>query len=76
MVCKGENQTYTAMAKTVGLPVAIAALRVLNNLIDLKGVKIPIENTIYKPILKELDNFGITFHEKDVNYLGYNSLNT
>jgi saccharopine dehydrogenase (NAD+, L-glutamate forming) len=49
---------------------------VLNNEIKLKGVKIPIENSIYKPILKELDNFGITFNEKDVNYLGYNSLNT
>tara|TARA_B100001248_G_scaffold259677_1_gene246158 strand:- start:6305 stop:7669 length:1365 start_codon:yes stop_codon:yes gene_type:complete len=76
MVCIGENQTYTAMAKTVGLPVAIATLMVLNNEIKLKGVKIPIENSIYKPILKKLDNFGITFYEKDVNYLGYNSLNT
>lgn len=76
MVCIGENQTYTAMAKTVGLPVAIATLMVLNNEIKLKGVKIPIENSIYKPILKELEDFGITFNEKDVNYLGYNSLNT
>lgn len=76
MVCIGENQTYTAMAKTVGLPVAIATLMVLNNKIKLKGVKIPIENSIYKPILKELEDFGITFNEKDVNYLGYNSLNT
>ena len=76
MVCIGENQTYTAMAKTVGLPVAIATLMVLNNEIKLKGVKIPIENSIYKPILKELEDFGITFNEKDVNYLGYNVLNT
>ena len=76
MVCIGENQTYTAMAKTVGLPVAIATLMVLNNEIKLKGVKIPIENSIYKPILKELEDFGITFHEKDVNYLGYYSINT
>ena len=75
MVCIGENQTYTAMAKTVGLPVAIATLMVLNNEIKLKGVKIPTENSIYKPILKELEDFGITFHEKDVNYLGYHSLN-
>ena len=27
MVCIGDDQTYTAMAKTVGLPVAIAALK-------------------------------------------------
>ena len=75
MVCKGENQTYTAMAKTVGLPVAIATLKVLNNEIKLKGVKIPIEKSIYKPILEELEDFGIIFNEKNVKYLGYNSLN-
>ena len=76
MVCKGENQTYTAMAKTVGLPVAIATLKVLNNKIKAKGVKIPVIREIYEPIINELEDFGITFHEKDVNYLGYNSLNT
>ena len=76
MVCKGENQTYTAMAKTVGLPVAIATLKVLNNKIKLKGIKIPIEKSIYKPILKELEDFGIIFNEKNVKYLGYNSLNS
>ena len=76
MVCKGENQTYTAMAKTVGLPVAIATLKVLNNEIKLKGVKIPIEKSIYKPILEELEDFGIIFNEKNVKYLGYNSLNS
>jgi saccharopine dehydrogenase (NAD+, L-glutamate forming) len=75
MVCKGENQTYTAMAKTVGLPVAIATLKVLNNEIKLKGVKIPIEKSIYKPILEELEDFGIIFNEKNVKYLGYNILN-
>ena len=30
MICMGENGTYTAMAKTVGLPVAIATLKILN----------------------------------------------
>ena len=76
MVCKGENQTYTAMAKTVGLPVAIATLKVLNNKIKAKGVKIPVTREIYEHIINELEDFGIIFHEKDVNYLGYNSLNT
>jgi len=76
MVCKGENQTYTAMAKTVGLPVAIATLKVLNGEIKLKGVKIPIEKSIYKPILEELEDFGIIFNEKNVKYLGYNILNS
>jgi saccharopine dehydrogenase (NAD+, L-glutamate forming) len=64
------------MAKTVGLPVAIAALKILNGEIKSKGVQIPIESTIYKSILKELENFGIIFKEKSTNYLGYNILNS
>ncbi len=75
MVVLGEDQTYTAMAKTVGLPVAMAALAILNGKIKSPGVQIPISKEIYQPILKELKNFGIQFHEKEVPYLGYNPLN-
>ena len=76
MVCKGENQTYTAMAKTVGLPVAIATIKMLNKEFDLKGVEIPTKKAIYESILKELEDFDIIFKEKEVKYLGYNILNT
>ena len=72
MVSLGENQTYTAMAKTVGLPVAIAALKILNGEIKTPGVQRPITKEVYNPILKELENYGIQFKEKDVPYLGYN----
>lgn len=72
MVSIGENQTYTAMAKTVGLPVAIAALKILNKEIKTPGVQRPITKEVYTPILKELENYGIIFKEKDVPYLGYN----
>ena len=72
MVSIGENQTYTAMAKTVGLPVAIAALKILNGEIKTPGVQRPITKEVYTPILKELENYGIVFKEKDVPYLGYN----
>tara|TARA_R110001583_G_scaffold33591_3_gene113485 strand:+ start:3416 stop:4792 length:1377 start_codon:yes stop_codon:yes gene_type:complete len=72
MVCIGDNQTYTAMAKTVGLPVAIATLKILNGEITAKGVKIPVTKEIYEPILKELEENGIIFKEKNVPYLGYN----
>jgi saccharopine dehydrogenase-like NADP-dependent oxidoreductase len=75
MVAIGENQTYTAMAKTVGLPVAIATLSILNGKITTPGVQIPIRKEVYEPILKELKDFGIVFHEKKVPYLGYNPLN-
>jgi len=72
LVVKGENQTYTAMAKTVGLPVAMAALKILNKEISTPGVQIPISKEVYTPILKELEEYGIKFSEKKVPYLGYN----
>ncbi|WP_397364473.1 saccharopine dehydrogenase family protein [Olleya sp. R77988] len=75
MVTLGEDQTYTAMAKTVGLPVAIAALAILNGKIKTPGVQIPITKEVYTPILKELEDYGIVFKEQEVPYLGYNPLN-
>ncbi|TBM98995.1 saccharopine dehydrogenase [Hyunsoonleella flava] len=75
MVVIGEDQRYTAMAKTVGLPVAIATLAILNGKITSAGVQIPITKEIYEPILQELQQFGILFKEKEVPYLGYNPLN-
>ena len=75
MVTIGEDQTYTAMAKTVGLPVAIATLAILNNTIVTPGVQIPITKEVYGPILAELEAFDIKFTEKEVPYLGYNPLN-
>ena len=75
LMVKGENQTYTAMAKTVGLPVAIATLKILNKEITTPGVQIPITKEVYGPILKELEDYGITFIERKVPYLGYNPEN-
>jgi len=75
LVVKGENQRYTAMAKTVGLPVAIATLKILKGEIKTPGVQIPISKEVYKPILKELEENGIKFTERNVPYLGYNPNN-
>ena len=75
MVVIGEDDTYTAMAKTVGLPVAIATLKILNGEIKTPGVQIPIRREVYKPILLELQKYGINFTEKEVPYLGYNPFN-
>jgi saccharopine dehydrogenase-like NADP-dependent oxidoreductase len=72
MVVIGEDQTYTAMAKTVGLPVGIATLLILNEKITTPGVQIPINKEVYEPILEELKEQGITFNEIIVPYLGYN----
>jgi saccharopine dehydrogenase-like NADP-dependent oxidoreductase len=75
MVVLGEDQTYTAMAKTVGLPVAIATLAILNGRIKKPGVQLPILKEVYDPILEELENYNIRFQEKKVAYLGYNPNN-
>ncbi|GAB1307947.1 saccharopine dehydrogenase C-terminal domain-containing protein [Urechidicola sp. KH5] len=75
MVVLGDNQEHTAMAKTVGLPVAIAALKILNGEITNKGVLRPISKKIYTPILNELEPYGILFKEYKVPFLGYNSEN-
>ena len=72
MVCIGDDQTYTAMAKTVGLPVAMATLLILNVKITTPGVQLPIRKEVYKPILKELEEYGVVFKEQSMPYFGYN----
>ncbi|WP_281309563.1 saccharopine dehydrogenase family protein [Flavobacterium flavigenum] len=72
MVCIGDDQTYTAMAKTVGLPVAIATLLILNGKITTPGVQLPINREVYFPILEELESYGVVFYEQSMPYFGYN----
>ncbi len=64
MVDIGEDQMYTSMSNTVGLPVAICAKMILQGEIQLKGIQMPISKEIYQPILKELEEFGISFIDK------------
>lgn len=75
MALIGEDQTHTAMAKTVGLPVGIAAIKILNGEITTPGVQRPIAKEVYEPILKELEENGVIFREEEVKYLGYNPEN-
>ncbi len=60
----GDDPRYTSMAKTVGLPVAIAAKLILNGKINSTGVKIPTTKDIYIPVLKELEENGVNFVEE------------
>lgn len=71
MVVLGEDSEVTAMAKTVGLPVAIAARLILQGAIQTPGVQIPISAEIYNPMLDELEQNGIGFKVFDVPYRGY-----
>ncbi len=66
MVVKGNNRQHSAMAKTVGLPMAILAKRILTegNIKNLTGVQIPVMPEVYVPVLKELKKLGIEFLEE------------
>lgn len=61
---KGDDIHQTAMAKTVGLPLAIAALQILAGKIKTTGVQIPVHEEIFAPILRELEEIGIQFQEQ------------
>ncbi len=63
LIVKGQDSLRTAMAKTVGLPLGIAAKLILNDTIKLTGIHIPVQKEIYEPVLKELENFGVVFKE-------------
>lgn len=63
LVVKGSDSLRTAMAKTVGLPLGIAAKLILNGTIREKGVLIPIAPAIYNAVLPELAQQGIVFAE-------------
>ncbi len=65
LVVKGDDSTYTAMAKTVGLPMAIATKHIANGVINSPGVLLPITKEIYEPTLKELSQHGIEFVERE-----------
>lgn len=60
----GDDDVHTAMAKTVGLPLGIAAKLILNGTITSKGLQIPVSSEIYAPVLKELEAEGIVFREE------------
>ncbi len=65
LVVKGEDHLHTAMAKTVGLPLGIAAKLLLEGLLTTTGLHIPILREIYEPVLAELKRNGIEFHETE-----------
>jgi saccharopine dehydrogenase-like NADP-dependent oxidoreductase len=64
LVVEGDDQLHTAMAKTVGLPLGIAAALIMKGVIKSRGLQIPIEPDIYEPVLAELKAKGIRFQEQ------------
>ena len=64
LIVKGEDSLQTAMAKTVGLPLGIAAKLILKDELKLTGLYIPTIKQIYDPVLKGLEVEGIRFVEQ------------
>lgn len=64
LVVYGKDSVHTAMAKTVGLPLGIAAKLILNGRINLSGLHLPVIKEIYEPVLKELAANGVLFSEQ------------
>jgi saccharopine dehydrogenase-like NADP-dependent oxidoreductase len=67
LVCEGESRAYTAMAKTVGLPLAIACKLILTDAISARGCMLPLSEEFYNPVLEELEANGIFFKETKIN---------
>jgi saccharopine dehydrogenase-like NADP-dependent oxidoreductase len=63
LVARGEPGGFTAMAKTVGLPTALAVKLLLRGELSLRGSQIPTHPSIYDPILAELASVGLVFEE-------------
>ena len=63
LVVKGEDHIHTAMAKTVGLPLGIAAKLILNEELKMTGLHIPVTKQIYEPVLNELKKYGVIFSD-------------
>jgi saccharopine dehydrogenase (NAD+, L-glutamate forming) len=67
LVSMGEDDNFTAMSKTVGLPLAMATELILNGTINRKGSILPVTPDIYEPVLALLKKEGIEFTEKEVS---------
>lgn len=63
LVVTGTDSVHTAMAKTVGLPLGMAARLLLEGRLTVRGVVIPVQPELYNPILEELKKYGIIFTE-------------
>lgn len=55
----------SAMARTVGIPLAIATRMVLEDRVAERGIVTPVTPEIYNPILDELESLGIVFDERE-----------
>jgi saccharopine dehydrogenase (NADP+, L-glutamate forming) len=65
LVLEGKDSNDTAMARLVGLPLGIFAKLVMTGKITARGVHIPVQKEVYEPVLEELKEYGVVFHERE-----------
>lgn len=63
----GDPAGYSAMAKLVGVPCAVAVKQVLNGTIKERGILAPMDTSITEPLRIELkEKYGIEMKEKSI----------
>jgi alpha-aminoadipic semialdehyde synthase len=66
LLLRQPSTLVSAMAMTVSLPLAIAALRVLDGHVQTRGVAGPTaDKDIYRPVLQEMGTLGLTMKEEN-----------
>jgi saccharopine dehydrogenase-like NADP-dependent oxidoreductase len=64
MLAFGEPDGDSAMARTVSFPAAIAVRLIVEGKVSLRGVQVPVVPELYRPVLAELEDLGISFIEE------------
>ena len=65
LAMKGEDSKHTAMSKLVGIPMGIFVKLVMQGKMNSTGVNIPVMPEVYNPVLKELEDYGVVFSERE-----------
>lgn len=63
LAVRGEPGGLTAMARTVGLPLALAALDILDGAFPATGCPLPTDPAIYERLLPRVEDAGLRFEE-------------
>jgi len=63
LVLNGSDNLRTAMAKTVGLPLAMAVVSFLKGDLKLTGLQTPAHREVYSILLPQLASEGVVFNE-------------
>ena len=71
---EGDDNLNTAMAKTVGMPIALLVEYIINNNFRSPGIHLPFEKNIYEFILKKMDSLGIRFEEIELIFKGIHKI--